>query len=104
MVLGLTEVGIYSESFDAKKWYSIRLYASAVQNNMTVERYKCGQQETPFKIGKTSLFQVALLYFVVKVSFCPLRNGCALENPKTALCFGFGNYWQRVLVYGSFTH
>ena len=54
MVLGLTEVGIYSESFDAKKWYSIRLYASAVQNNMTVERYKCGQQETPFKIGKTS--------------------------------------------------
>ena len=28
----------------------------------------------------------------------------ASENPKTALCFGFGNYWQRVLVYGSFTH
>ena len=79
MVLGLTEVGIYSESFDAKKWYSLRLYASAVQNDMTVECYKCGQQETPFKmqilVKRPFLFQVALLYFVVKVLFCPLRNG-----------------------------
>ena len=73
---------------------------------------KWGQQETPFKmqilVKRPFLFQVALFLLCIEgviLSFENAKMGeYASENPKTALCFGFGNYWQRVLVYGSFTH
>ena len=59
-------------------------------------------------VKRPFLFQVALFLLCIEgviLSFENAKMGeYASENQKTALCFGFGNYWQRVLVYGSFTH
>ena len=59
-------------------------------------------------VKRPFLFQVALFLLSIEgviLSFENAKMGeYASENPKTALCFRVGNYWQRVLVYGSFTH
>ena len=61
-------------------------------------------------IGKTSFSLssgIALLCregIILSFENAKMGEEYASENPKTALFFGFGNYWQRVLVYGSFTH